>query len=66
MKKLGCIYANTWMMDIKYRQILYNIGFQETNRITHFGLKLNSDNPNNETLLDFKNWYITMGDSDVF
>lgn len=66
MEELGCINVNIWMMDMRYKQILYNIGFQETDSVTHFGLKINSDSMNNDIFLNSNNWYITMGDSDVF
>lgn len=57
--------VNAWFTNKDKLDIANNIGFKATDVITHFGFKLNCDFINLKDI-DFDNWYITMGDSDVF
>lgn len=65
LKDENAVGANIWMNNKEFRSELMDIGFKESDTITHFGVKINSD-IDKDTLLNFDNWYLTLGDSDVF
>lgn len=62
----GGEYANIWMIKDEFVSILIDIGFRYGNNITHFGICVNPDKVFSDYALNIKNWYLTMGDSDVF
>lgn len=66
LKSLNAKNIYIWMNDPRYLQILNEMNFRETNRITHFGCRLNSYEEFNIDICDYNNWYVMMGDSDVF
>lgn len=55
-----------WMNDAFYLNALLNLGFQKTDRITHFGCRLNTENEFKTNIYNYNNWHLMMGDSDVF
>lgn len=66
LKLMGAKNAYIWMNDTHYLRILKDMKFKETQRLTHFGCRLNSDKMLDTNIYDFNNWYLMMGDSDVF
>lgn len=56
---------NIWMNDMNYVHSLKKIGFELSDDSFHFISKKNSDKIN-ASVDDFSNWYITMGDIDIF
>lgn len=65
MNNIGVQYLNMWMNDKENLNIAKNIGFYKTDLGTHFGIKINCDSLK-EDIYKFSDWYITMGDSDVY
>jgi len=63
IKQLSC-----WMPeDSFYGRILRQVGFIRRETMTHFGLKvLDTEDALLQPVEDINNWYLTMGDSDVF
>lgn len=45
---------------------LEKVGFRNSEPITYFGGKLLPSDPLGTDIVDYRNWYLTMGDSDVF
>lgn len=66
LKLRNVVLANIWMNDKEYVKELINIGFTKSNIITHFGVKINGEFNDSDEIFNFDNWYVTMGDSDVF
>lgn len=66
LKQLGAIKAFIWMNDYDHLINLKGLGFQSNDRTTHFACRLDSDKTLDINILDFSNWYLMMGDSDVF
>ncbi|MHC1682816.1 MAG: GNAT family N-acetyltransferase [Clostridiaceae bacterium] len=62
---MGC-NANIWINNANFEKVLFDLGFYETDQLTHFGVRLNCNKNINLNIYDFKNWYLTMGDSDIF
>jgi hypothetical protein len=60
-------YVNIWMEDKELRDFLYNIGFVDSGKITHFGICKNNDMTELDSINDYvEKYYLTMSDSDVF
>lgn len=57
--------ANLWMNNSEFIECAKKIGFNESDIKTHVACKINCDNLA-EDIYDYSNWYLTMGDSDVF
>lgn len=68
IQKKQALYANIWMIDKEFKSILYEIGFINSNNITHFGVCKNNNIESIREIqnLDINNYYLTMADSDVF
>ncbi|EYE88785.1 hypothetical protein Q428_05930 [Fervidicella metallireducens AeB] len=60
------VSVETWINDNLFVSKLLKLGFNYNDKISHFGFKINSDSINAEFLGNISNWYITMGDSDVY
>lgn len=60
-----CCWMNEGCVFFRY---LNEMGFRESPFITHFGVRPLSDFAEGERryLSEYKNWYLTMGDSDVY
>lgn len=56
---------NSWFINKENLKIAEKVGFKKNNLITHFGIKLNGDFLK-LNIFNMENWYLTMGDSDVF
>lgn len=57
--------ANLWMNNSEFLKCAKRVGFNETDFKTHVACKINCDNLD-EDIYNYSNWYLTMGDSDVF
>lgn len=57
--------VNLWINSNEFLECAKKIGFNETYFKTHVTCKINCDYLN-EDIYDSSNWYLTMGDSDVF
>ena len=58
-----------WMNEhCEFHRYLHEMGFQDGSFITHFGVRPLSDLAEVERryLTEYRNWYLTMGDSDVY
>jgi hypothetical protein len=65
MAEIKVEHANLWMNNVEFLECAKKVGFIETSFKTHVGCKINGDNLD-EDVYNYNNWYLTMGDSDVF
>lgn len=63
IKQHDCKHANIWATNFEYKTILYNLGFYDSELITHFGMRINGEMKISN---DIGTYYLTMSDSDVF
>lgn len=61
----GITAIKTWMNDPELLKVLEKLGFRETEESHHFIVRNNSGRLPDD-IFDFGNWYITMGDIDIF
>ena len=66
-EKDNCDIFSVWQGDSLFRNSLLTLGFEQTGFETFLGVKvLDKSIADIEQLLDFNNWRLVMGDSDVF
>ena len=65
LKSEGVSKVNMWFSDGDLYPVVYKTGFRETGQTFHFIIKDNREEKD-EMLYNFNNWYITMGDIDLF
>lgn len=66
-EKDNCDIFSVWQGDSSFRNSLLTLGFEQTGFETFLGVKvLDKSIADIEQLLDFNNWRLVMGDSDVF
>lgn len=61
------VALNMWLnVMLSLHHKLEKIGFRNSEPITYFGARVLQVGINSPDVRDFKNWYLTMGDSDVY
>jgi len=55
-----------WPFNSEVSKTLIDYGFAEEGFETYFGIKILDKSIDSSLILDFKNWHLTMGDSDAF
>lgn len=64
--KEGCVAISMWLnVNDPLHHILEQIGFRDDAPITYFGGRI-FDEAQGNIFYDYRNWHITMGDSDVY
>lgn len=55
-----------WPFNVEISKSLKNYGFVEKGFDTYFGIKILDESIDESLILDFKDWHLSMGDSDAF
>ncbi len=66
-KQMTCSAINCWLILTRsLHRELEKLGFQNGQPVTYFGGKILRSDLAGELVYSFKNWYLTLGDSDVY
>jgi len=63
----NCNFVNCWMnLELPLHREMEKIGFQNSEPVTYFGGKVLNHCLQERGVGDYKNWYLSLGDSDVY